>query len=157
MGKPLRWVGVLATAGLMLGGAYGFIASRSIGCVADGILPPNATCFRILGVYLSGTTYYTAAGALVGTGIGLVIGSFIAAPVLLWRRRHPSSAVHPLEIPLVWFGLQLVELLLLVPALLFWVPDPGKWPEAFRWATWVVALIVVTFLNDGIRRRFVPR
>ena len=158
MGKPLRWVGVLGLVGLVVGGVYGFVASRTIGCVSDGIgLPPDATCYRFLGLYVSGTTYYTVGAGLVGMVIGLVVGIFIAIPVVLWQRGEHAHSMHPLEYPLIWFGLQAVELLLIVPALLFWVPDPGVWPEALRAGVWLVVLIGVTFLNYALRRRFIPR
>ncbi len=157
MRRPLRWVGVLPVVGLVLGGTFGFIASRTIGCETDGALSPNATCYRILGHYLSATTYYTAAAGLVGTGVGLVLGIFLALPVLLRRSRQQASPIHPLEVPAVWFGLQLVELFVLIPALLFWVPDPGVWPEAARISVWVVALVGITIVNYAIRRRYIPR
>jgi hypothetical protein len=158
MGKPLRWVGVLGLAGLMIGGVYGFVASRTIGCVSDGIgLPPNATCHRFFGLYVSGTTYYTLGVGVVGMVIALVVGIFIAIPVVLWQRGPHATHMHPLEYPLIWFGFQAVELLIIVPALLFWVPDPGVWPEALRAGVWLVVLIGVTFLNYALRRRFIPR
>ena len=95
MGKPLRWVGVFGLAGLMVGGVYGFVASRTIGCVTDGIgLPPNATCHRFFGLYVSGTTYYTLGVGVVGMVIALVVGIFIAIPVVLWQRglmRHTCT------------------------------------------------------------------
>jgi hypothetical protein len=158
MGKPLRWVGVLGLVGLVVGGVYGFVASRTIGCVSDGIgLPPDASCYRFLGLYVSGTTYYTIGAGLVGMVIGLVVGIFVAIPMVLWQRGEHAHSMHPLEYPLIWFGLQAVELLIIVPALLFWVPDPGEWPEALRAGLWLVVLIGVTFLNYGLRRRFIPR
>jgi hypothetical protein len=127
MGKPLRWVGVLGLAGLVVGGVYGFVASRTIGCVSDGIgLPPDATCYRFFGLYVSGTTYYAVGAGVVGMVIGIVVGIFIAIPVVLWQRGERATSMHPLEYPLIWFGLQAVELLIIVPALLFWVPDPAR-------------------------------
>lgn len=84
-------------------------------------------------------------------------GVFIAIPVMLWRRGGHANSMHPLEYPLIWFGLQAVELLVIVPVLLFWVPDPGVWPEALRIAGWLAALIGLTFFNYSLRRRFIPR
>lgn len=155
MSRPLRWVGTLSLVGLVLGGAFGFIGSLTSDCVADGmdVIP---SCYRIFGSYVSGSTYFTVIGSLVGTGIGLTLGLFLAIPA--WGQgRREATAVHPLEIPFMWFGLQLIELVVLVPALLFWIPDPGQWPEAARIAVWVVALIGVTVINYTIRRRFIPR
>lgn len=158
MEKPLRLVGVLGLIGLVVGGNYGFITSLSSGCAVDGVgLPPDATCYRFFGRYVSGTTSFTVATGVVGIAIGLVVGFFIAIPVVLWQRGGHTRSMHPLEYPVVWFGLQAVELLVIVPALLFWVPDPGVWPEALRAAVWLVVLIGVTFLNYALRRRFIPR
>jgi len=153
--KPIRWVGSLSIAGLLLGGASGFLVSRSSDCVADGVdvIP---SCYRIFGSYVSDTTYLTVAAGLVGAGIGLALGLFLAIPA--WGRgRGEGTAVHPLEVPFVWFGLQLLELVVLVPLLLFWVPDQGQWPEAARVAVWIAALIGLTVINYRIRRRFIPR
>ena len=158
MEKPLRLVGVLGLVGLVVGATFGLVTSLSTGCEVDGIgLPPDATCYRFFGLYVSGTTYHTVAAGLVGMVIGLVVGIFIAIPFVLWQRGEPTRSMHPLEYPLIWFGLQAVELLVIVPASLFWVPDPGVWPEALRAAVWLVALIGVTFLNYSLRRRFIPR
>ena len=77
--------------------------------------------------------------------------------MLLWRRSGARDAPSLLEYPIVWFGLQLAELLIVIPALLFWVPDPGEWPEAARIAVWVAALASVMAMNYALRRRFIPR
>ena len=156
--KPLRWVLVLVVAGLVVGAAIGYIVSRSSGCVLDATGPvPEGACVRWLGMYFSGTFKYVAGSALIGGGIGLVLALFVVTPVLLWRATERTMRMHPLEVPVVWFGLQLVELFLIVPALLFWVPDPGEWPEAARWAVWIVALGGITAANYALRRRFIPR
>lgn len=156
MRRSLVWVGTLTIAGLVLGGVFGFLVSRTIGCVADGQLPPDATCYRVLGTYVSAGTYYTAAAGLVGAAIGLVLGLFLAIPSWSGGAQR-AEAVHPLEVPFIWFGLQLLELVVLVPMLLFWVPDPGRWPEAARVGVWIAALIGLTVVNYRIRRRFIPR
>lgn len=153
--RPLRWVGTLSLVGLVLGGAFGFIVSLSTSCQAEGP-GPISSCYRVLGWNVSGTTYFTVAAGLVGAGIGLTLGLFLAVPA--WgEKRREATAVHPLEVPFVWFGLQFLELAVLVPALLFWVPDPGEWPETARVAVWVFALGGVTAGNYLLRRRFIPR
>jgi len=67
----------------------------------------------------------------------------------------PVPRVHPLEIPFVWFGLQLVELGIL--AVLFRLYLPRDWPWGAYVATWLVLLIGLTIANYRIRRRFIPR
>jgi hypothetical protein len=156
MRRSLVWVGILTIAGLVLGGVFGSVVSRAIGCVMDGQLPPGATCDRVLGTYVSAGIYYTVAASLLGAAIGLVLGLFLAIPTWSGGARR-AEAVHPLEVPFIWFGLQLLELVVLVPVLLFWVPDPGRWPEAARVAVWFAALIGLTVVNYRVRRRFIPR
>jgi hypothetical protein len=153
--KPLRWVGALSLAGLVLGAAFGFMTALAGDCVADGVhvIP---SCYRLFGSYVSDTTYLTVIGSLAGTGIGLTLGLFLAIPA--WGKgRREATAVHPLEVPFVWFGLQLLELFVLVPALLFWMPDPGQSPEGARIAVGVAALVGLTLINYRVRRRFIPR
>lgn len=155
MRKPLRWVGTLSLVGLVLGGAFGLLTALAGDCVADGdrVIP---SCYRLLGSYVSDTTYFTVVAGLIGAGIGLTLGLFLAIPA--WGQgRRGATAVHPLEVPFVRFGLQSLELVVLVPALLFWLPDPGQWPEAARIAVWIVALVGLTVINYTIRRRFIPR
>lgn len=158
MEKPLRMVGVSALIGLVLGGVYGFVIALSSGCVVDGMgLPPEATCYRFLGRYFSQTTAYTVGAGLGGLTIGLVLGLIVAIPLLLWRREDEEPTGHLLENPFVWFGLQIVELAIVVPALLFLIPDPGDWPEVLRWAVAVVALAALTYANYVLRRRLLPK
>lgn len=158
MEKPLRLVGVLALIGLVLGAVYGFVIALSSSCVVDGVgLPAEATCYRFLGRYFSEATAYTVGAGLGGFMIGLASGLIVMIPLLLWRRDDEERTGHLLENPLVWFGLQIVELAIVVPALLFWIPDPGDWPEVLRWAVAVVALVALTYANYVLRRRFLPK
>jgi hypothetical protein len=157
MNRPVGWLVLSTAAGLLAGGVFGYLVARTTGCVVDGAeLPANATCYRVFGTYVSGATYYTTAAALIGAWVGLVLGLFMVMPALMWRAQDPGTRMHPLELPVIWFGLQFLELAILVPALLFWMPGPGEWPEALRWGAWVVALLGVTLLNYRIRRRFIP-
>jgi hypothetical protein len=156
--RPLRLAATLVGVGFMFGSAIGFIVSRSSACVLDATGPvPEGACVRLFGMYFSSTAKYVLGGALVGVGIGLAFALFIITPVVLWRTTERTMRMHPFEVPIIWFGLQLVELFVLIPALLFWVPDPGAWPEAARWAIWIVAIIGVTAANYALRRRFIPR
>jgi hypothetical protein len=67
----------------------------------------------------------------------------------------PVPRVHPLEIPFVWFGLQLIELG--IATVLFRLSLPRDWPSGVYWATWLVLLIGLTIVNYRVRRRFIPR
>ena len=158
MEKPLRLVGVSALIGVSLGGIYGFGASLDMHCAADYVTDvPGATCFRLLGRFVSGSTYYTVVVGVVGMAIGVALGSFMAIPMMLWRRERPGPRMHLLENPAIWFGLQVAEFAVAVVALLFLPPDPGVWPEGLRWAVAAVTLIALMILNYGLRRRFIPR
>ena len=67
----------------------------------------------------------------------------------------PVPRVHPLEIPFVWFGLQLIEyaaVWLVITSLL-----PEGIPGPVGWALLVVLVVGLTILNYRIRRRFIPR
>jgi len=67
----------------------------------------------------------------------------------------PVPRVHPLEVPFVWFGLQLLELGIV--ALLFRLYLPRDWPWGVSIAVWLVLLVALTIVNYRIRRRFIPR
>jgi hypothetical protein len=158
MRRTFRWVAILGAAGAVLGGLLGLLVALSSDCHVDhdGTLPVDA-CFRFLGMYLSSTTKYVSAGIFAGAGLGVAVGIVFVVPLIREGRHAPASPVHPFEVPAIWFGLQLVELFILIPVLLFWIPDPGVWPEGLRIAIWVVALVGVTVMNYAIRRRFIPR
>lgn len=66
-----------------------------------------------------------------------------------------NQRVHPLEIPLVWFGVLLAEWAILAP--LIWALVPRTWPLPALVAIWVLALGAIASLNYAIRRRFIPR
>jgi drug/metabolite transporter (DMT)-like permease len=156
MGRTFRRIAIFAAAGMVLGGLFGLLIGISSDCHIDhdGTLPAGA-CVRFLGTYFSTLTKFVVAGAIVGGAVGLAAGIFFGVP-LLHERKREGLAVHPLEIPAIWFGVQLVGLMILIPALLFWVPDPGEWPEAARWAVWILVLFGLTAMNYAIRRRFIP-
>jgi hypothetical protein len=67
----------------------------------------------------------------------------------------PVPRVHPLEIPFVWFGLQLIEYAIV------WLLITNFLPEgmlgAVGWALLLVLMVGLTILNYRIRRRFIPR
>jgi hypothetical protein len=63
--------------------------------------------------------------------------------------------VHPLEIPFVWFGIQLLEfgaVWLLISALV-----PETTPAGVGIAAFLAVWAPVSILNYRIRRRFIPR
>jgi drug/metabolite transporter (DMT)-like permease len=66
-----------------------------------------------------------------------------------------SSRIHPLEIPFIWFGIQFVELVVVIPAVFALVPD--AWSEGLRWAVLIAVVAALTVANYAIRRRFIPR
>ncbi|HET9671665.1 MAG TPA: hypothetical protein VFQ40_02315 [Actinomycetota bacterium] len=65
-----------------------------------------------------------------------------------------APRVHPLEVPFVWFVVNLVELALLVVAARTLLPE--GLPAWAAVALWVAALAGVWSLNYAIRRRFLP-
>ena len=77
------------------------------------------------------------------------------ASCLLASRSVDDRRVHPLEIPLVWFGINLAEWLIVSSLLVAVLPD--AWPTALIVAVWVVTLGVVAASNYWVRRRFIPR
>lgn len=71
------------------------------------------------------------------------------------RNGSPVPRVHPLEIPFVWFGLQLIEygiVWLLMTTFL-----PATVPAWAAWAIFLVLMVALTIANYRIRRRFLPR
>jgi hypothetical protein len=62
--------------------------------------------------------------------------------------------VRLLEIPFVWFAVQVAEWLIV--GSLLWYVVPHSWPAPAIVAVWVLALAALTSLNVAIRRRFVP-
>jgi hypothetical protein len=156
MRKIVLWTGLLAIAGLVLGATFGSMSAGH--CIPFMERPiPGATCHRILGSYVSDTTYSAVKMGIVGMLSGLGIGIFVVAPMVLWEGSDPKEAPSLLEYPVIWFGIQLVELLVVIPILVVWVPDDGTWPEPLRISMWIVALVGVTAVNYAIRRRFIPR
>lgn len=55
-----------------------------------------------------------------------------------------------LERPTVWVAFLFVEYLVLIPALLAWVP--GTWPRNARIAIWALAVVGVVAANYAILR-----
>ena len=71
---------------------------------------------------------------------------------------EPTSEIprpHLLEIPFVWFAVQLVEWAIVVA--LVWTVVPRTWPMPLLWAIWILVLGAVATVNYSIRRRFIPR
>jgi hypothetical protein len=63
--------------------------------------------------------------------------------------------MHPLEIPVVWFGIQFVQLAIIGPLLWSFLRD--DWPNIAAIFISAAVLIGITVLNYKIRRRFIPR
>ncbi len=70
-------------------------------------------------------------------------------------QRHPVPRVHPLEIPFVWFGIQLIEFGVVLLLMRRFVP--GDAPTAVGVTILVVAMAGLAVVNYRIRRRFIPR
>jgi hypothetical protein len=63
--------------------------------------------------------------------------------------------IHPLEVPFIWFGIQLIEFAavwLLVTAVV-----PQDIPAGVGIAVFLAVWVPVSILNYRIRRRFIPR
>ncbi len=67
----------------------------------------------------------------------------------------PVPRVHPLEIPFVWFGLQLAEYAIVWLLIMAILPETTPGPVA--WALILVLMVGLTILNYRIRRRYIPR
>jgi hypothetical protein len=70
-------------------------------------------------------------------------------------QRRPVPRVHPLEIPFVWFGLQLIEFALVWLLISTFVPEDT--PSGVGIAAFLAIWVPVSIVNYRIRRRFIPR
>jgi hypothetical protein len=70
-------------------------------------------------------------------------------------QRRPVPGVHPLEVPFVWFGIQLIEFAVVVLLMRQFVPEDV--PTAVGVTILVVAMAGLAVVNYRIRRRFIPR
>jgi hypothetical protein len=70
-------------------------------------------------------------------------------------QRRPVPRVHPLEIPFVWFGLQLIEFALVWLLISTFVPEDT--PSGVGIAAFLAIWVAVSIINYRIRRRFIPR
>jgi len=67
----------------------------------------------------------------------------------------PVPRAHPLEIPFVWFGLQLIEYAIVWGLITTFLPE--AMPGPVGWTLFLVLMVGLTILNYRIRRRFIPR
>ena len=70
-------------------------------------------------------------------------------------QRRPVPRVHPLEVPFVWFGLQLIEFALVWLLISTVVPDDI--PVGIGVTAFLTIWVAVSIVNYRIRRRFIPR
>ena len=70
-------------------------------------------------------------------------------------QRRPAPRVHPLEIPFVWFGIQLIEFAIVWLLIQRVVPDDV--PTVVGVAILLVLISGLVVMNYWIRRRFIPR
>jgi len=67
----------------------------------------------------------------------------------------PVPRVHPLEIPFVWFGLQLIEYGIVWLLMKTFLPETtSAW---VAWAIFLLLMVGLTIVNYRVRRRFLPR
>jgi hypothetical protein len=71
-----------------------------------------------------------------------------------WVHR-PNRVSIPRKWPFIWFGLQFLELTIVIPTVLAVVPD--AWSEGLRWGVLIAIVVGLTPANYAIRRRFIPR
>jgi hypothetical protein len=71
------------------------------------------------------------------------------------NERSPVPRVHPLEVPFVWFGIQLVEFMIVLLLMRRFVPEDV--PTAVGVTILVVLMAGLAVVNYRIRRRFIPR
>lgn len=72
-----------------------------------------------------------------------------------YARRVSEPPIHPLENPIVWLGIQLVELVIVI-TLFKWLV-PSGWSAGARVILIVAIVGLVTWGNYVVRRRFIPR
>ena len=70
-------------------------------------------------------------------------------------RAAPGPAVHPLEIPFVWFGVQFIEFGIVWMLISTFVPD--DWPVVVPITLFFGLMVGISVANYRIRRRFIPR
>jgi len=67
------------------------------------------------------------------------------------NRRRRSGRPRWFDVPVVWFGIQLLELLVIVPLVLRWMGGEG-WPRAWQVAAFGVAVVLVIIANYAVLR-----
>lgn len=70
-------------------------------------------------------------------------------------QRRPVPRVHPLEVPFVWFGIQLIEFAIVWLLIQRVVPDDV--PTVVGVTILLVLMASLVVLNYWIRRKFIPR
>src|SRR5687768_5641119 len=99
----------------------------------------------------------------LGLGVstpGRPIARALAGPDTITRMEplpeqgSPVPRVHPLEIPVIWFGIQFIELAIIAP--IVWAFIREDWPNIVTISISVAVLIGLTVLNYRVRRRFIP-
>lgn len=91
MKKALRTVLLFGLPGTALGGVLGYITATSGVCEVFSE-NPDATCYTILGRYVSEITYYALVEPSKGLVIGVGVGLFFVMGRGIWRRLHPALA-----------------------------------------------------------------
>jgi hypothetical protein len=91
MKKALRTVLLFGLLGTLLGGLVGYLNAISGTCEIFSE-NPDATCYKILGRYVSEITYYALVEPFKGLVIGVGVGLFVVMGRGIWRRLRLATA-----------------------------------------------------------------
>ena len=91
MKKALRTVLLFGLLGAVLGGILGYINATSGACDVFSE-DPEATCYEILGRYVSEITYYALLEPFKGLVIGVGVGLLVVMGRGIWRRLRLAPA-----------------------------------------------------------------
>ena len=91
MKKALRTVLLFGLLGALLGGIFGYLNAISGTCevLSEN---PDATCYTILGRYVSEIMYYALVEPFEGLAIGVGVGLLVVMGREIWRRLRLATA-----------------------------------------------------------------
>lgn len=149
MRRAIPPIGVVAVAGGVVGALIGL---RSAGLISCDCAPNGSVegcpCYPILGMWFSEPASYAWAGALIGLTLVLMQAIIVVA-----MTPRGAGALRLREMPFAWFGIELIEIVVVVSFLTAGVPD---WSTAPSLASLIAVMVGLAVANYLIRRRFVP-